>query len=96
MAPFYPTILLHETREASNLNKRQVAHMIGMGDSNYSKTENGKLPITPSAWRKLCEVLPLPVLSPKDEVVDILGHYTPEDILEAADIILAGRAQGKI
>lgn len=48
---------LIEKRKAKGLSQEEVANLLGMEQSNYSRKENGHTAIHPTEWEKLAKAL---------------------------------------
>lgn len=52
---------LQETRIKKGLSQEQIADVLGMTQSNYSRKENGSSKISKQEWEKLSKTLEVPV-----------------------------------
>jgi len=52
---------LQETRIKKGLSQEQIANMLGMTQSNYSRKENGSSKISKQEWEKLSKTLQVPL-----------------------------------
>ncbi|MCW3162184.1 helix-turn-helix transcriptional regulator [Chryseobacterium oryctis] len=52
---------LQETRIKKGLSQEQIANMLGMTQSNYSRKENGSSKISQREWEKLSKTLEVPM-----------------------------------
>ncbi|KFE97287.1 hypothetical protein IX38_20805 [Chryseobacterium luteum] len=52
---------LQETRLKKGLSQEQIADMLGMTQSNYSRKESGSSKISKQEWEKLSKTLDVPV-----------------------------------
>lgn len=58
---------LHDTRINRGLSQEELADLIGMSQSNYSRKENGTKSITDTEWKKIAKELNVKVGDIKEE-----------------------------
>ncbi len=62
---------LKKIRINKGISQEQIADLIGMTQSNYSRRENGKKEITDSEWKKIAKVLDV-------KIEEIYSSGTPD------------------
>lgn len=86
-------IKLKEARLAINLSQEELADLIGMTQSNYSRRENGRKNITEVEWNRLAKVLNVEkdaiYESDKEErsIVKISSSKTPSLEMEQIELL---------
>lgn len=87
---------LTNTRLAKGISQEELADLIGMTQSNYSRRENGHKKITELEWQKIAKELgvnkeeiyePDPDTDPKNEVPKMLQFTIPHFILEHIELL---------
>lgn len=54
-------VKLQEVRMKKGLSQEQIANLVGMTQSNYSRKENGSSKISSNEWERLSKILDVPL-----------------------------------
>lgn len=72
-----PGLLIKKHREAKGISQEQMAQMLHMSQSNYSKIENNKVAMTVIQARKIAKALDLTIddILPDETVIESAAHF---------------------
>ncbi len=91
---FMNKVKLRKARLAKNLSQEELADLVGMTQSNYSRRENGRKTITEIEWIKLAKVLGVEkdtIYEPDEEkeeryIISIPFSNTPNNEMEQIEL----------